>query len=189
MSFLTEEAQLVAAIIPVDLSTAANNGDWVSLKNYDELDIIIFKAAGTAGDDPVITLKQASDVAGTGAKALNFTRVDAKVGVQTGIGQFTKNTQAAGNTYTDLVSAESQGDLRDPRRGAGPRQGERLRLRPDLDPGRRRERPARLRALHPERGALRRPVPAVRDRRLTLEPPSSRVTPAMARAAVAGALA
>jgi hypothetical protein len=109
MSFLTEETQIVAAIIPVDLSTAANNGDWVSLKNYDELDIIIFKAAGTAGDDPVITLKQASDVAGTGAKALNFTRVDAKVGVQTGIGQFTKNTQAAGNTYTDLVSAESQG--------------------------------------------------------------------------------
>jgi hypothetical protein len=109
MSFLTEETQLVAAIIPVDLSTAANNGDWVSLKNYDELDIIIFKAAGTAGDDPVITLKQASDVAGTGAKALNFTRVDAKVGVQTGIGQFTKNTQAAGNTYTDLVSAEAQG--------------------------------------------------------------------------------
>jgi hypothetical protein len=109
MSFLTEEAQIVAAIIPVDLSTAANNGDWVSLKGYDELDIIIFKAAGTAGDDPVITLKQASDVAGTGAKALNFTRVDSKVGVQTGIGQFTKNTQAAGNTYTDLVSAESQG--------------------------------------------------------------------------------
>jgi hypothetical protein len=109
MSFLTEEAQIVAAIIPVDLSTAANNGDWVSLKGYDELDIIIFKGAGTAGDDPVITLKQASDVAGTGAKALNFTRVDSKVGVQTGIGQFTKNSQAAGNTYTDLVSAESQG--------------------------------------------------------------------------------
>jgi hypothetical protein len=109
MSFLTERTQLVAAIIPVDLSTAANNGDWVSLKNYDELDIIILKAAGTAGDDPVLTVKQATDVAGTGAKALNFTRVDAKVGAQTGIGQFTKNTQAAGSTYTDLVSAEAQG--------------------------------------------------------------------------------
>jgi hypothetical protein len=62
-----------------------------------------------AGDDPVLTMKQATDVAGTGAKALNFTRVDAKVGVQTGIGAFTTNTQAAGNTYTDLVSAEAQG--------------------------------------------------------------------------------
>jgi predicted lipoprotein with Yx(FWY)xxD motif len=54
-------------------------------------------------------MKQATDVAGTGAKALNFTRVDSKVGVQTGIGAFTTNTQAAGNTYTDLVSAEAQG--------------------------------------------------------------------------------
>lgn len=109
MARLTEEYQIQAAIIPIDLSAGANNGDWVSMKNYDTLDVIVFKAAGTAGDDPVITLKQASDVAGTGAKALNFTRVDAKVGVQTATGTFTKNTQAAGNTYTDLVSAESQG--------------------------------------------------------------------------------
>jgi len=54
-------------------------------------------------------VKQAQDVSGTGAKALNFTRVDAKVGAQTGIGTFTTVTQAAGNTYTDAVSAEAQG--------------------------------------------------------------------------------
>jgi hypothetical protein len=108
-ALLVEQAALVAAIIPVDSQAGANNGDWVSMKNFDRLSIIIYKAAGVAGDDPVITVKQATDVSGAAAKALNFTRVDSKVGVQTGIGPFTTNTQAAGNTYTDLVSAEAQG--------------------------------------------------------------------------------
>ncbi len=103
-----EKNQVVAAIIPVDLMTAANNGDWVSLKNYGRVAAILFKAAGTAGDDPVFTLRQATDVSGTNAKALPFTRIDSKVGTQTGIGQFTTTTQAAANTYTDLVSAEAQ---------------------------------------------------------------------------------
>lgn len=108
-NLLVEEAQIVAAIIPVDSQSGANTGDYVSLKNYDRCTILVFKAAGVAGDDPVITVTQAQDVSGTGVKALNFTRVDAKVGVQTGIGQFTTVNQAAGNTYTDLVSAEAQG--------------------------------------------------------------------------------
>jgi hypothetical protein len=108
-NLLVEECQIVAAIIPVDSQTGANNGDWVSLKNYDRCSIIVYKAAGVAGDDPVLTLKQATDVSGASAKALNFTRVDSKVGTQTGVGVFTINTQAAGNTYTDAVSAEAQG--------------------------------------------------------------------------------
>jgi len=106
---LVEECQLVAAIIPVDSQSGANNGDWVSMKGYERLSVIVYKAAGVAGDDPVITLRQAKDVAATEAKALNFTRVDSKVGAQTGVGTFTTNTQAAANTYTDLVSAEAQG--------------------------------------------------------------------------------
>lgn len=108
-NLLVEECAIVMAIVPVDSQTGANNGDWVSMKGYDRLTILVLKAAGVAGDDPVLTVKQASDVSGTGAKALNFTRVDAKVGAQTGIGGFTKNTQVAGNTYTDAVSAEAQG--------------------------------------------------------------------------------
>lgn len=105
---LVETAQIVMAIVPVDSQAGANNGDWVSMKGYDRCTILVVKAAGVAGDDPVLTVRQAQDVAGTGAKALNFTRVDAKVGVQTGIGQFTTVNQAAGNTYTDTVSAEAQ---------------------------------------------------------------------------------
>src|SRR5690349_13417263 len=108
-NLLVEAAQVVVAFVPVDTQTAANNGDWVSMKNFDRLTVLFVKAAGVAGDDPVLTMKQATDVTGAGAKALNFTRVDSKVGVQTGIGSFTTNTQAAANTYTDTVSAEAQG--------------------------------------------------------------------------------
>ena len=104
---LFEEMNICAGFGPVDMATAANNGDWISLKNYEGIAIVLFKAAGTAGDDPVFTLRQASDVAGTGAKALNFTTIYEKVGTLTSIGTFTKVTQAAANTYTNTVSAEA----------------------------------------------------------------------------------
>jgi len=80
-SLLVERTQICAAFGPVDLSAAANNGDWVSLKDFDSCAVIFFKAAGTAGDDPTLTLRQATDVSG----------------------------QAAANTYLDLTSAENAG--------------------------------------------------------------------------------
>jgi hypothetical protein len=58
-------------------------------------------------------MKQATDVAGTGAKALNFTRIDAKVGVQTGIGAFTTNTQAAGQHLHRPGQRRGAGPVRD----------------------------------------------------------------------------
>lgn len=108
MQRLIEQVQIVSAIVPIDLQAGANAGDWVSLKLYSRVAVIVFKAAGTAGDDPVLTMEQAQDVSGTGVKALNFTDIWAKVGAQTGIGVFTRVTQAAANTYTDAVSAEAQ---------------------------------------------------------------------------------
>jgi len=107
-ALFVETHQVVAAIIPVDSQSAANNGDWVSLKNFGSVVCLLYKAAGVAGDDPVFTLRQATDVSGTSAKALNFTRIDAKVGAQTGVGSFTTVSQAAANTYTDTASAEAQ---------------------------------------------------------------------------------
>ena len=106
-----EGNQIVSAIIPADLSAAANDGDWFNLKNFGRVLAVLFKAAGTAGQDPIFTLRQAQDVAGTGAKALNFTTIWKKVGLQTGIGPFTKVVQAAANTYIDDTSAEVQAIL------------------------------------------------------------------------------
>lgn len=106
---LIEQTQICAGFVPVDLSAAANNGDWLSLRDYNHATIIFFKAAGTAGDDPVLTLQQATDNTGTGAKALNFTELWQKQGTLTSVGTFTRKTQSAANTYTDTDSAENQG--------------------------------------------------------------------------------
>lgn len=104
-----EGNQIVSAITPVNLATGANNGDWVNMENYGRCTVVVHKGAGTAGEDPVITLRQATDNAGTDAKALTFTAVWKKVGAQSGIGTFTKATQTAANTHTDDTSAEAEG--------------------------------------------------------------------------------
>ncbi|AMS41168.1 hypothetical protein [Aminobacter aminovorans] len=105
---ILEKLQIAAGFVPVSMATAPTE-DWVSLKNYGRMTVVFFKAAGTAGDDPTLTLEQATAVAGTGAKALNFTRIDVKQGADLfAVGQFTTVTQAAANTYTDATSAEVQ---------------------------------------------------------------------------------
>lgn len=105
---LVEEMQIVPAIIPIDLAAGANAGDWVSMKNYQHLTVIFFAAAGTAGDDPIFTLEQATAVAGTSNKALNFTDIYVKSGTLSSVGGFTKVTQTAANTYTNATHAEVQ---------------------------------------------------------------------------------
>lgn len=107
---LPEVVHIVSGFVPVDMSSAANTGDWVSLKNYSRVDIVLYKDAGTAGDDPTITVEQAQDVSGTGAK--NLTAVDrvyyAQQTALTSDDTYTKATQTAAATYTDATSAEDQ---------------------------------------------------------------------------------
>lgn len=106
-----QSLNIEAAFVPVDMSTAANNGDWVNLALYQSVICVLFKAAGTAGQDPVFTLKQAQAADGTGSKALNFTAVYSKVGTLATVADFTRVTQTAADTYTDAVSAEAQAIL------------------------------------------------------------------------------
>ena len=110
MKLFAEEAQLAAGFVPVNMATGANDGDWVSMKHYRHLAIILFKGAGVAGEDPTITLEQATAVAGTSAKALAaITAVYIKQGADLfAIGTFTKVTQVAAATYTNLTLAEEQ---------------------------------------------------------------------------------
>lgn len=106
MARMIDGLQICAGFDPVNMATAANSGDWVSLKDYESCLVVFYKGAGTAGDDPTLTLEQATAAAGTGAKALNFTRIYHKQGTLTSVAQFTEVTQAAANTYTDATSAE-----------------------------------------------------------------------------------
>ena len=102
---LAELGQIVPAIIPVDLQTGANEGDWVSLKNYNHCTIIVFTAIGTGGDDPVITLDQATTVAGAGTKTLNVSEIFHKVGATavSAVSAFTKVTQTAADGYDTVA--------------------------------------------------------------------------------------
>lgn len=103
-----QEANIAAGFVPVDMQTAANDGDWINLASYGRCVAVLYKAAGTAGQDPVFTLEQATTAAGGSSKALTFTTIYSKVGTLTAIADWTKTTQTAAGTYTDTVSAEAQ---------------------------------------------------------------------------------
>ena len=100
MKLLAEEMQVAAAFVPVAINGGANDGDWVSLKNYNHVSVLFFGAAGAATEPATITMEQATSVAGSAAKALTFTRIDKKHDTDLfTVGQFTKVTQAAAATY------------------------------------------------------------------------------------------
>lgn len=74
---------------------AASEGDYVSLKNYQRMVIMIFTGAW-AGGTSAITLEQATAVAGTGTKELAFTDYSDDVSAT---GTQVKKT-ATSNTFT-----------------------------------------------------------------------------------------
>ncbi len=102
-----EIADIIPAFVPVDMQNGANNGQWISMKGTSRLLCVLLKAAGTAGDNPVVTLQQATSNAGANAKALTFTRARTKIGAISSTPQWSVVTQAPSNTYTP-TSAASQ---------------------------------------------------------------------------------
>ena len=101
MATLLDRVQIAAGFVPVDMATGANNGKWVNLTYYGRILIVFYKAAGSGSEDPVLTIQQASDVSGTGAKSLTFTTYYKNSGADLGaIGLWTQVTQSAANTCT-----------------------------------------------------------------------------------------
>lgn len=108
---ILERIQIVEAFTPVDLSTGANDGDWVSLKGYKRVLCVLHASVGTAAQDPTITLEQAVDVAGTSSKALATVTVGwSKIGTTnlTAVGTWTATTQAAAATFTKTSAASAK---------------------------------------------------------------------------------
>jgi hypothetical protein len=70
-ALLVEAAKVVKAFGPVDTTGAGQDGAWVSLKDYRRLAVVLSTGAW-AGGNAAVTLEQAQDAAGTGAKALAF---------------------------------------------------------------------------------------------------------------------
>jgi hypothetical protein len=67
------EEKFISAADPKNYTGAAMTDKYVSLKNYQRLTIII-QTGAWAGGTAAVTLSQATAVAGTGAKALSFTK-------------------------------------------------------------------------------------------------------------------
>ena len=113
-SKLLERVQIVPAQAagPADINGAGVTGDYVSLKNYDRVLILIYAGDGSAGGDLTVDIYQATDVSGTDAKVLNALetgRIYTKQNASSfaAVGQWTKETQAtADEEYTDATSGE-----------------------------------------------------------------------------------
>jgi hypothetical protein len=82
--FLVENAKLINALKPKDITGAAQNSGYINMGRGKRCCFVI--QGGTwAGGTPAVTITQATDSSGTGAKALSFSRC------------FTQND----TTYTD----------------------------------------------------------------------------------------
>ena len=103
-----QENNIVEGFLPVNLATGNQTGDWISMSKYNHATVCFYGAVGSTGDDPTITLLQATTNTGAGSKALNFTDIYRKQAATnlTGTTVFTHTTQAAGNTYTNATAAE-----------------------------------------------------------------------------------
>src|SRR5262245_18759639 len=107
---MLEHMQVAAGFVPVNLATGANNSDWVNLKLFARLLVVFFKSAAASGtEDPTVTVLQATDVSGSGSKALSISRSWTKTDADlTTIGQFTAGSPS-GNTLTVASSAQKAG--------------------------------------------------------------------------------
>lgn len=100
-----------AGITPVDSQTAAMTGKRVSLRNAAGCTIVVFKAAGTANDDPVLDLQQ--HTASTGGTTADLDIIDHYYIKQEttldGDETWTKVTQTAASEVTlNATSAETE---------------------------------------------------------------------------------
>lgn len=111
---LGETYDLSIGAAPVDLSTAAVTGKRLAMQEVRGVDVVVIKGAGTAGDDPAITLREHDAAsAGTSADLAVITEYLVKGGTTlAGTETWTKVTQAASATITDPggagTSAERQ---------------------------------------------------------------------------------
>lgn len=103
---LVDKAKIVMGCAPAALTSTAGDGDYVSLKNYARVSIIMTILNATTVTGGTITLKQASAVAGTGEKALAFTKMYANV--DCGASDTLVETAVASNTFTTDTTNSKQ---------------------------------------------------------------------------------
>ena len=93
---LVDSAKVVTGLGPV--TPSSSTPDYVSLKNYGHFTAVILVKNATLVTGSAITLKQATAVAGTGEKALSFTKVWANT--DTGASDTLVETAVTSDTFT-----------------------------------------------------------------------------------------
>lgn len=68
---LIENAKIIPAFVPIDITGAGANGDWVHFHHARKAAVVLMKGAW-AGGTSAVTLEQATDASGTSSKALAF---------------------------------------------------------------------------------------------------------------------
>ena len=114
MRGLGTDYDLSVGIVPSDLSAAASTGKRVNMSECASVDVVLLKGAGTAGDDPTVTLV-ASDAA-TGGTSANLAVIAAyslkDAATLAGTETWAAKTQTAAATIADPggagTSAEHQ---------------------------------------------------------------------------------
>lgn len=103
---MTPELLTVQAVGPEDLNTAANDGSYVSMKDYRSMEIHIL-IGDVAGGAAVVTVEQATSIAAAGEKAVTFTKyyqTGQKLKIDNQSGTFTVGEDveggSSGNTAT-----------------------------------------------------------------------------------------
>lgn len=97
-SQLIERVKLVQGCPPGVLATTVGDGDYVSMKNYRHCSIVLVVDNGATVTGCAVTLKQATDVAGTSEKALGFSTMYANT--DTGASDTLVETAVTSNTFT-----------------------------------------------------------------------------------------
>lgn len=104
---IIENFGIEGAAVPINTTGAAVTGQYVSLKGFGRLLVIIMQGAW-AGGTPAVTMKQATAIAGTGEKALSFATMWTKVAitgttwVRTAVASNTFNLPAVANTMSAI---------------------------------------------------------------------------------------
>lgn len=95
---LIDNVKFVTGCNPAALATTAGDGDYVSMKNYSNLCIVLTVLNGSTVTGGAVTLKQAKDVSGTDEAALAFAEVWANT--DTAASDTLVKTAVSSNTFT-----------------------------------------------------------------------------------------
>lgn len=103
---LVDTEKIVIGCAPAALTSTAGDGDYVSLKNFDRLTIVLSVQNATTVTGGTITLKQASDVSGTGEKELGFSKMWANTDAASG--DTLTETAVSSNTFVTNTTNSRQ---------------------------------------------------------------------------------